>query len=250
MNSIPKLSVITVVYNAKNALSKTIECVKDQTYRNYIEYIVVDGASTDGTLEVIKENNSFIDKWISEKDNGLYDAMNKGLQMATGEYVLFLNAGDLFYNNTTVEQVFSKEIADIYYGETVIIDKDGNELGYRRLRTPKKLTWKSFRMGMLVCHQSVIIKRDIAGKYNPDYRYTADFDWVLNALKKADVIMNTNIIISKFEAGGYSVKNMKKSNKERFRIMKSHYGLLQTLFFHGIMLFRLAFTYLKVGRMQ
>ena len=249
MKPLPKISIITVVYNAHKALSKTIESVRNQTYEN-IEYIVVDGNSTDGTLDIIETNRASINKWISEKDSGLYDAMNKGLRMADGDYVLFLNAGDLLYNDTIIEQVFDTGNADIYYGETVIIDKDGNELGYRRLRTPKKLTWKSFKMGMLVCHQSIIIKKSIAEEYDLKYRYTADIDWVIKALKKADRIENTHLIISKFETGGYSSQNIKNANKERFSVMKSHYGLLQTLFFHGVMLFRLAFTYLKVGRVS
>lgn len=245
----PKLSVITVVYNAESALLKTIKSVKSQTYKN-IEYIIVDGGSSDHTLDVIKDNDSFITKWISEKDNGLYDAMNKGLAIATGDYILYLNAGDLFYRDDTVENIFKKGEADVYYGETVVIDERGKELGYRRLRAPKKLTWKSFRMGMLVCHQSIILKRNIVENYNLQYRYTADYDWVLRALKKANKIINVDFVISKFEAGGYSSKNMKNSNVERFHIMKKYYGLLQTLFFHIIMTFRLIFTYLKVGRNQ
>src|SRR5476651_1350657 len=128
----PKLSVITIVYNNVRDIERTMLSVLNQTFGN-IEYIIIDGASTDGTLEVIKRYQNRIAKLISEKDEGIYDAMNKGLTIATGDYVLFMNSGDEFYATDTVEKVFaSAPGADIYYGETEMMSDNDENLGQRR----------------------------------------------------------------------------------------------------------------------
>ena len=120
----PVLSVITIVYNNVRDIERTMLSVLNQTY-HAIEYIVIDGASTDGTLDIIKQYKNRITKLISEKDKGIYDAMNKGLAIATGDYVIFMNSGDEFYATDTVAKVFaSAPDADIYYGETEMIDDE------------------------------------------------------------------------------------------------------------------------------
>ena len=247
----PIVSIITVCYNAEQDLKKTIESVRNQTYKN-IDYVIVDGASKDGSVEVIKQNNDVVSRWISEKDGGLYYAMNKGLDLACGDYVLFLNAGDVFFEDTTLEKMLacSQTSQDIYYGDTMILSSDGVALGRRRLALPKRLTAKSFRWGMTVCHQSVLIKKELCSYYDTTYRITADYDWVLSAIEKADEskICNTGLFVSKFQQGGISSKNIKKANWERFIIMKKHYGLIPTVWYNILMLFRLAYTYLKFGR--
>ncbi|HZH55525.1 MAG TPA: glycosyltransferase family 2 protein [Sphingobacteriaceae bacterium] len=114
----PTLSVITVVYNNVKDIARTLHSVLDQSYP-HIEYVVVDGGSTDGTLAVLRQYEDRISQLISEPDEGIYDAMNKGLRMATGDYVLFMNSGDELYASNTVEAVFaSASDSDIYYGET------------------------------------------------------------------------------------------------------------------------------------
>ena len=113
---------------------------------------------------------------------------------------------------------------DIIYGETSIIDENGNSLGRRRLKAPDKLSWKSFRMGMLVCHQSFITKRTIVPLYDLTYRYSADFDWCIRCMKQANKIYNTRMTLSNFLEGGVSTTQHKASLKERYEIMCKYYG--------------------------
>lgn len=233
-----KISIITVVFNGKYLIERTIKSVLQQTFQN-IEYIIIDGLSTDGTLTIIKDYKPQIQKIISEKDNGIYDAMNKGLQMATGDYVLFLNAGDELYENDTLKKVFStSDDADIYYGNTIIVNEKRQELGIRRLMPPDQLTWKSLQFGMCVSHQSFIARRNLCDNYNLEYQISADIDWVINILKRSKKIINTHQTISKFLEGGTSNKNRILALKERFVIMSRHYGLLQTIWNHLYIIMR------------
>jgi glycosyltransferase involved in cell wall biosynthesis len=234
----PKISIITVVFNSKPLLEGTIKSVLEQTYP-FIEYIVIDGASTDGTQEIIASYKPKLAFVSSEKDTGIYDAMNKGLKRATGEYVLFLNAGDVLNDANVLEQVFSSATdADVYYGNTSIIDSKGNVLGDRRLAPPPQLTWKSLRFGMCVSHQSFIAKRVLAEPYDLQYKLSSDIDWVIRVLKKAHSIVNVNLTISRFLEGGTSSKRRKKALVERFKLMIVHYGFLPTLFNHLYILMR------------
>ena len=234
----PTFSIITVTYNAAQWLERTIQSVLAQTYPN-IEYIIIDGGSTDGTVDIITNYKLQITKWISERDNGLYDAMNKGLKLATGDYVWFINAGDRIHSNNTVQEIIDYLVPctlhlapDIIYGEAEISDAQGKSLGMRRLKAPEKLTWKSFKMGMLVSHQSFIVKREIAELYDLQYRYTADIDWCIRCLKKTNNIFNTHLTLSYFLEAGYSAANRKASLKERYKIMCKYYGKIPTQIRH------------------
>lgn len=234
-----RFSIITVTFNASQWLERTIQSVISQFTPfsfSLIEYIIVDGNSTDGTLDIIKKYESYISQWISESDDGLYDAMNKGLRLATGNYVWFLNAGDSVYLEETVQEIVDKldkdYLPDIIYGETEIVDFKGNSLGMHRLKAPEKLNWKNFRMGMLVCHQSFLVKREIAETYNLQYKFAADYDWCIRCMRKANSIYNTHLILSHFLELGISTINRRKSLKERFQIMCKNYGTLSTLILH------------------
>lgn len=188
--------MITVVYNSLNLIEKTILSVTGQTYPN-LEFVVIDGGSSDGTVEIIRLYEKQVDWWISEPDHGIYDAMNKGLAAATGEYVWFMNAGDRIYSADTLDKIVTGgqpwnfgesgiwRGPKIWYGDTMIVDPEYREVGLRRLRPPEVLTWKSFKKGMLVCHQAIIVSREIAEPFDPQYKHSADFDWVVRALKKA-----------------------------------------------------------------
>ena len=149
----PKFSIITVTYNAGAVLEDTIQSVITQTYKN-VEYIIVDGGSKDRTLQIIEQYKEHIHTVISEPDKGLYDAMNKGIALASGDYLCFLNAGDCFHEDDTLQQmvhsIHGSVLPDVIYGETAIVDKDRHFLHMRRLSTPEKLDWRSFKQGMLV----------------------------------------------------------------------------------------------------
>jgi len=251
--SAPKISVITVVFNGEDHIARTIESVISQTYK-HVEYIIIDGKSTDSTLEVVARFEG-VGKVISEPDSGLYDAMNKGLIQATGDYVWFLNSGDQIFNKDTVENMVAglaekpgTGMPDIIYGGTMIIDEQQNEVGDRRLKPPEKLSWKSFQQGMVVCHQSIIVKRELAPEYNLDYRLSADIDWVIRASKDAANIHNSELILSRFLEGGLTRHNIKAGLKERFRIMTRFYGLIPTILRHFVFGIRLTNFYLKHRR--
>ena len=241
MQSKPKISIITVVFNSKTLIEGTIKSVLEQTFSS-VEYIIIDGGSTDGTLAIIESYQSKLAFVLSEKDKGIYDAMNKGLMKATGKYVLFLNSGDLLFDSTVLEKVFSDNSnADVYYGNTKIIDLRGNILGDRRLKPPAQLTWKSLRFGMCVSHQSFIAKRSLCEPYHLKYKLSADIDWVIRALKKAKTIVNVNATISKFLEEGASAQGRRLALKERYQIMVEHYGAVSTVFNHLYITFRFLF---------
>ena len=217
----PLISIITITFQAETYLKRTLDSVLIQSYKN-IEYILVDGASKDGTVSMIKEYEALFKlrsipfRWISENDKGIYDAMNKGLQLATGEYVWFMNAGDKISSVGCLDEIFDNlstnstldidHLPDFIYGETFIVNDQGKIMGHRRLKAPEKLTWKSFKMGMLVCHQSMLVKRHIAPLFDLKYKYSGDFDWTIRCLRKANGIYNTHLILSHFLDGGVSKK--------------------------------------------
>lgn len=228
----PCLSIVTITFNAAATLERTIRSVEQQDYSN-IEYIIVDGASTDGTLSIVSAHSHSISKCISEPDDGLYYAMNKGLQMATGQYIWFLNAGDEIATPSTVSQMFaSAPNADVYYGDTTMTNMNGEEIGDRRLAPPEILTWRSFRKGMLVSHQSFVPRIALCQPYDTRYHFSADFDWCINILKQSQNVANTHIVLSRFLDGGITKHNIVAGLKERFRIMTHHYGLLRTVLCH------------------
>ncbi len=237
----PKISIVTVVYNAKPFIERTIKSVIFQTYLN-IEYIIIDGGSDDGTLEIAEKYESQIALIHSGKDDGIYDAMNKGLKDATGDYILYLNAGDELYANDTIETIFKTTAnGDVYYGNTAVVNNQGTILGDRRLTPPAQLNWKSLKYGMCVSHQSFIARRLICDFYNLEYKIAADIDWVINVLKKSDKVVNTEIYISKFLEAGTSQRNKQSAWMQRFKIMSKHYGFFQTLWNHIYIILRFPF---------
>lgn len=239
-----KFSIITVTYNADKVLEDTIRSVIAQTYRN-VEYIIVDGGSKDHTLEIADQYREHISRIISEPDKGLYDAMNKGIRLATGDYLCFLNAGDKLHDHDTLQQAIhtlkDKEQPDVIYGETAIVDGEGHFLHMRRLSSPDRLDWKSFKQGMLVCHQAFFARRESAVKhlYDLQYRFSADFDWCIRIMKEAKCIHNTRLILIDYLNEGMTTRNHKASLKERFRIMVKHYGWFSTVLHHAWFVIRL-----------
>lgn len=238
----PKFSVITVCYNAEATLEDTIQSVISQTY-HHVEYIIVDGASKDRTMDIVNRYRDRISVVVSEPDKGLYDAMNKGIRLATGDYLCFLNAGDSFHEDDTLQQmvhsIHTFQLPDVLYGETELVDHEGHFLRMRRLQAPEHLTWKSFRQGMLVCHQAFFPRRDLVMPYDLRYRFSADFDWCIKIMKKSKVLHNTHLTLIDYLAEGMTTRNHQASLKERFRIMARHYGWASTVAHHAWFALRL-----------
>jgi len=234
----PLVTIITVVYNSEHLIEKTICSVINQTCSDY-EYIIVDGGSKDNTVAIIRRYEESISKWISEPDQGIYDAMNKGLRMATGKYVWFINSGDAIYDSYVIEKLRDFSLSkdpDVMYGDTMLIKESGTHLGLRSVQTtrklPESLRFKSMINGMVVSHQSFIPKIGLTGEYNLIYKCSADLDWVIRCLGKAETILNTQMTLSAYLIGGYSGNNQKVSWKERWDIYIRYYGPIATLWAH------------------
>ena len=236
--SAPKFSIITVTYNAESTIEATMRSVKQQTFRP-IEHIIIDGGSKDNTLYIINKYKDDNTKVISEPDKGLYDAMNKGIRLATGTYLCFLNAGDTFHEQDTLEKMVNgaglsdnHELPEILYGQTAIVDAERHFLRMRHHTAPEVLTWKSFQQGMLVCHQAFFVKRTLAEPYDLQYKYSSDYDWCIRMMKKADVISNTHLILIDYLDEGMTTRHHRASLIERLRIMAKHYGWGKALLMH------------------
>ena len=243
-----KISIITVTYNAASVLKRTLDSVKAQSWQQ-IEHLIIDGASKDETVsmaETYKAQCPYEVVILSEPDKGLYDAMHKGLRLATGDYLVFLNAGDTLHAADTLETIVrsAQPLPGVLYGDTAITDEQGKFLHLRRLRPPKKLSWKSFRQGMLVCHQAFYALTDIAKDlpYDPRYRYSADVDWCIRVMKEAQKrqlpLVNTQAILADYQEEGQTTIHHRDSLKERFDVMRRHYGLFTTVIMHVWFVFR------------
>lgn len=236
MSNSPLFSIITICFNAEATIERTLKSVGAQNVENF-EYIIIDGQSTDQTLSIIAKYKNHITTLVSEPDKGLYDAMNKGIDQAKGKYLCFLNAGDKFHESSTLQQLTNRVLSlpkspDVIYGETAIVDNEGKFLRMRRLRTPKRLHWKSFKKGMLVCHQAFMPKRELTPHYNLKYKFSSDFDWCIQILKNANNTFNSQLTLIDYLSEGLTTTNHNKSLKERYRIMSSHYGSISTFLHH------------------
>ena len=236
----PRISIITICYNAASTITRTLRSVSAQTYPN-IQYLIIDGASKDNTLELVRELAPETEVY-SERDKGIYDAMNKGLDRATGDYVWYVNAGDALASPTTVEDLVRATctgdiLPDVLYGDTRLIDAEDHDLGLRRLRPPLQLDWRSFRSGMLVCHQAFVAKRSISPHYDLRYRFSADVDWCIRVLKEAKTTAFYPEPIALYLNEGTTTANHRASLIERFHVMRHHYGLVTTVLQHLRFLF-------------
>ena len=249
-----RFTVVTITYNAEAVLQRTLQSVLRQTYGG-VEHLIIDGASKDGTLQMAEDYKRLSDqselghKVIikSEPDKGIYDAMNKGLTQASGDYIVFMNAGDCFPQDDTLEQVVhrcrlmespSDELPAVLYGLTDIVDGEGKFLYHRRLQPPAQLSWRSFRQGMLVCHQAFYARTDIAKnlQYDTRYRFSADVDWCIRVMREAErmnlPLVPVGIVTANYLEEGQTTQNHRASLIERFRVMCRHYGFFQTVALH------------------
>jgi glycosyltransferase involved in cell wall biosynthesis len=251
-----RITIITVTYQAAAVLQRTLDSVSRQTCQD-IEHLIIDGASKDDTVKMAKAYQEKVPYPViiqSEPDHGLYDAMNKGLHKATGDYLVFLNAGDTLHADDTLSTLNSQlstlnsQLSPaVIYGDTAIVDSEGKFLHLRRLRPPKQLTWRSFKQGMLVCHQAFYVRTDIAQQedYDLRYRHSADVDWCIRVMKRAEEmrlpLVNTNTILADFMEGGNTTQNHRASLKERYQVMCHHYGKASTIVMHAWFLVRQLF---------
>lgn len=233
MFATPSISIITVVYNGAHLIEKTIKSVLFQTYSN-IEYIIIDGGSKDGTLEIIKKYSNQISNVVSEKDSGIFDGMNKGLLLAQSDYVLFLNAGDALSSTSILSQILTESgNCDVYYGMAALVNENDTMLKLPRI--PRRLSWRTMTKGwgaIPICHQAFIAKRALCPTYDLQYRYTSDFDWMIKVLKNSSTISNKNITIANYLLGGYTSVNLRKTWHDRFLIVKNNYGITHFLLLH------------------
>lgn len=231
----PLFSIITITFNAEKELPSTLRSVKAQTFDGF-EHLIIDGKSADKTVEIAENSGIPNLKITSEPDRGLYDAMNKGLRAASGEYLIFLNAGDAFHSPRSLEEIAAtignEGKPDIVYGQTQIVDAERNFVAMRHLSAPERLSFDSFRQGMLVCHQAFVVKREIAGLYDLRYRFSADYEWCLRCLRKMKSAASTGTILIDYLADGLTDKNRNASLKERYRIMCDYYGTVPTVIRH------------------
>lgn len=231
----PLFSIITVTYNAASTLPATLASVKEQSCKQY-EYIVMDGLSKDNTVEMAKAADIPNARIFSSSDKGLYDAMNKAIDEATGNYLIFLNAGDAFHAPDTLQTIADAIVAngrpDIVYGQTQLVNANRQRIGDRHLIAPEELTFKSFAQGMLVCHQAFIASRKIAQHYDLQYRFSADYEWCLRCLKQSSKNVYVPHTIIDYLSEGLTTANRKASLKERFNIMCHYYGTIPTIVRH------------------
>ena len=232
-----KISIITVVFNGEKFIEKTIKSVLSQTYQN-IEYIIIDGGSTDGTVDIIKKYGSKIDLWKSEKDNGIYDAMNKGISLATGEVISLINSDDYYYRNKTIEtimSIFNNDKVDICYGDCIQVSRN-DETKVIRYWKSKDLTYKNYHYGWYPPHPSFFVTKKMYEKYgtfDTNIKIASDVDLMLRFLniKSTNDIYSPNILVS-VRAGGLSNKNFTNTMKLNLEIWKSlkKYNLNKSVF--------------------
>lgn len=225
---LPLISIITVSYNVVNTIEQTILSVINQGFDNY-EYIIIDGGSQDGTLDIIKKYEDKITLWVSEPDKGIYDAMNKGVLLAKGEWVNFMNAGDLFVNDISVllNEVLVDNNHDVIYGD-VLIKKNGI-VSLDKAREIQQLNYS-----LNFCHQSSFVRREILIKspFSLNYKISSDYNLFLNLFIKGYNFYYIKSPISIFEYGGISSGASKKYIKERFAIItNSHNGIKDKFWF-------------------
>ncbi len=236
----PLISVITVVYNRKNDLNITIQSVRHQSFRDF-EFVIVDGGSTDGSLDVINENATCINQWVSEPDKGIYDAMNKGVLKANGSWIIFMNAGDVFYDDKVLE-VFSKKLteyadATIVYGDAEIVEGEESHI-QRQYDRHLDLT-KS------IIHQSMFIRRDFlkAHPYDLRYKIMADYDNLLSiSAISPQKCKHVDKIVCRYDKTGISSRPLFTYFGEYYKVARNRMNTLEFVGFNLYILPRLLWS--------
>jgi glycosyltransferase involved in cell wall biosynthesis len=232
----PKISIITVCYNAAATIEKTLISVQQQDYP-HIEHLIIDGQSTDDTLSIVAKY-PHISAVYSQSDKGIYDAMNKGIARATGDYLWFLHADDQIYASDTLRLALQDhQHEDFIYGRAMLVNEQGLKRPLEARKAHPKaqtLSWKTMKEGMVICHQAMLVRVKLAPLYNLEYNLVGDLDWVINILKQTSSVRDCGQIMCTFVEGGTSTQHRKASLKQRFQILRKHFGLLPTLWQHAL----------------
>jgi glycosyltransferase involved in cell wall biosynthesis len=220
-----KVSVITVSYNCSNTIAKTMASVLSQNYYN-IEYIIVDSCSTDNTHQIIQGIMDDRVRLVIEDDEGIYDAMNKGFALATGDIIYYLNSGDCLFDETILEKIcsifWSETDIDVVYGDTVSYSYNGKVLIKMKRDTPFHVITRG-----IICHQAIFAKKSSflsAVPFNINYKIYADYDWLLDGLCNNNYRLRyLNVPVVYFQAGGFSQQGIGKYSIERVRIINKFF---------------------------
>lgn len=244
MTDTPLISIITVCRNAEQLIGPTVKSVVDCAAKmNDLQYIIIDGASTDKTIDIAKEIidaapvrliNPVI---VSEKDSGIYDAMNKGLELASGDYVMFINAGDTLHSDDTLQTIKNAikscyEQPGVVYGDTLIVNADRTVTAPRHITVPDTLTLDSMKKGMVVCHQAFVALRKLTAPFDTRYRLSADYDWCIRCLQRSRCNLHIDTVIADYLYQGASTRQRGRSLRERFKIMCYYFGTIPTIARH------------------
>lgn len=242
-----KISVVTVVFNSRAYIEKTIQSVLSQTSKNF-EYILIDGGSNDGTLEIIEKYRKDIDFFRSERDNGIYDAMNKGFDLVKGDWVIFLNSGDCFHDRNVLEMAESQlnNGYSIVYGSVEIMSEFGDVIKIIHPLPMKKIFLLMFGT-RVVCHQSIFYNKNYFSKYPTDLRLKGELWSYFEGLRKAKA-KKVNLIISRYRLGGLGQQLQAENDRETFKVLKSVDRVFWILFlpFYLYAYFRRSF--IKISR--
>lgn len=243
----PKISIITASYNAVSTIEKTILSIINQTYPN-IEYIIIDGGSTDGTVDIIKKYEDKIAYWISEPDKGIYDAWNKGLNVAHGDWIEFIGADDFLLNNISKDLytlLQDQDIAnfDLITAKGKLINKSGKFLKY----CGEEFSWTTFRKYMNICHGATLHNKNLfnqIGSFDTQYRYSADYELILRKKDKLKVLfINKSVLMIQIGGASYSIAGLKES----FKIKKKN-NILPL--YYNLYMFVKAYIGLKIKRIR
>lgn len=218
----PLVSVITVVHNGAGHLAKTIRAVAEQSYRN-VEHIIVDGASTDGTLDVIRANDSSLGYWLSAPDSGIYDAMNKGIEFVGDpeSYIIFANSDDKLHSAAAIENAMaSGKGEDLLYGRMVLGD------GITSATVGQAVTLEDLAR-QTICHPSTFVRRrifDEVGRFDTSYRIAADYDHIVRCFSHPVSTRFIDVVVSDMSMGGTSEASYMESCRERKEVVKEHFS--------------------------
>lgn len=236
-NNLPLVTIVTVSYNAEDIIENTILSVINQDYDN-IEYIVIDGGSTDATVSIIKKYEDKITKWLSEKDEGIYDAMNKGIMLGHGEWITFRNCGDLFAEKDSLSKIFSKRIND----DVMVVHGDCYrtcEYGYK-IGRPHPLS--RYKVEMPIIHPATFIRLNLHKKwmFDKSYRVAADYNMIYRCIESGLKFEHVDVPIVIFPKGGYSDQNWRIALADMMRIQKRIYC------FSGLLVFVFRYLYILI----